>query len=151
MNIKLYVNNTKKKGVGEIKTRLEGNFRMDKKQKITFEYRYAVDFRAEYIMGVWGGLNPRGLIEMNFYTEHRSLPCKTTHAFEGGKLIGTAEVKEPEVEPLIRVFKHGILVDLGTAESIYKWLGDKIKMLKQSATLPEGGVAKDPSQKQEIH
>lgn len=99
-------------------------------KKITYEYRHAVDYRPEIINGIWGGLNPRGLIELNFFTEHRSLPNKTSHMFSEGILEGKTQDKEPKKDVFIRVFKQGIMVDLPTAESIYTWLGEKIESLK---------------------
>jgi hypothetical protein len=109
---------------------------MDPK-KITYEYRHANDYRPEVVNGIWGGLSPRGLIEMNFFTEHKDLPIRTTHSLsEDGKLEGTAETRDPSVDVLIRVFKQGIVVDLSTAESIYNWLGEKIKVLKKVTLKP---------------
>jgi hypothetical protein len=103
-----------------------------KPREITYEYRYAIDYRPEIINGIWGGLSPRGLIEMNFFTEHRDLPTKTTHLInEGGKLEGATVRREPESNIMIRVFKQGVMVDLPTAESIYNWLGEKIEQLKK--------------------
>jgi hypothetical protein len=103
--------------------------------KITFEYRHAIDYRPEFVNGIWGGFNTRGLIEMNFFTEHRDLPNKTTHSVsDDGRLEGAAETREPESDLFIRVFKQGIVVDLSTAESIYNWLGERIEILKKATS-----------------
>lgn len=102
---------------------------MDPK-KITYEYRHAIDYRPEVITGIWGGVNIRGMIEMNFFTEHRDLPIKSTHLVsEAGKLEGKVDSREPKVDVFIRVVKQGISVDLATAQSIYDWLGEKIDLI----------------------
>jgi hypothetical protein len=102
------------------------------KNSITFTYRYSPDYRPEIAMGIWGGINPKGLIEMNFYTEHQPLPETTTHKLEEGTLIGKPISRTPEKpQGLVRVIKQGILIDLATAKSIQSWLTEKIKTLEE--------------------
>lgn len=107
-----------------------------KPKEIAFGYRHAIDYRPEVITGIWGGPNLRGMIEMNFFTEHRGLPINSTHLVsEDGKLEGQAQSKEPKSDVFIRVFKQGIVVDLATAQSIYDWLGEKIELIKKANTV----------------
>ena len=104
--------------------------------KITFVYKYAPDYCPQFISGIWGGINPSGLIEAHFYSDHIPLPETSTHLLENGKLDGKAVSRTPEqsIGPT-RIIKQGILMDLELAKSFKQWLNDKIKEL-------EGTVAK---------
>ncbi|MFZ5453817.1 MAG: hypothetical protein ACOZF2_18340 [Thermodesulfobacteriota bacterium] len=101
-------------------------------EKITFVYKYPIDYCPQYISGVWGGINPSGFIEAHFYSDHIPLPEASTHRLEGNKLIGKAISKLPE-QPLgpIRIVKQGIIMDLDMAKSFKEWINEKIKALEK--------------------
>jgi hypothetical protein len=100
-------------------------------KKITFVYKHATDYCPQYISGVWGGINPSGFIEANFYSDHIPLPQTSTHLLENGKLDGKAVSRTPEqsIGPT-RFIKQGILMDLELAKNFKQWLNDKIKELE---------------------
>jgi len=103
-------------------------------EKITFVYQHAPNYRPEYISGVWGGINPSGLIEAHFYSDHIPLPETTIHKIEEGKM-GKAISKTPEhtIGPT-RIVKQGVVMDLQLAKSFRDWLDDKIGELERFIT-----------------
>ena len=42
--------------------------------RIRYEYEQDPAARLQYAHGVWGGINPQGEIEINFYLESDKLP-----------------------------------------------------------------------------
>ena len=42
--------------------------------RIRYEYELDPNKRLEFAHGVWGGINPQGEVELNFYTESDKLP-----------------------------------------------------------------------------
>ncbi len=37
--------------------------------RVRYEYEQEPETRLQYAHGVWGGINPQGEVELNFYTE----------------------------------------------------------------------------------
>jgi len=101
-------------------------------KKITFVYKYPIDYCPQYISGVWGGINPSGFIEANFYSDHIPLPETSTHLLKDNKLIGKAVSRTPE-QPIgpTRFIRQGIIMDIDMAKSFKEWISEKIKELEK--------------------
>ncbi|MEJ6980728.1 hypothetical protein WG906_09730 [Pedobacter sp. P351] len=91
-------------------------------RKITFKYMKSHDFRSVIVNGIFGGVNTRGNLAMNFYVETHEIPKSTEHIMlQDGKLSPLPIVPEKDVT-VIRELPFGILVDLNTAKSIVEWM-----------------------------
>lgn len=97
---------------------------------IPFHYIKSNHFRVVYVSGVLGGVGPGGHIEMNVYAERRPIPRRTVHALKSDGTLGD-EDREARLsrEGLVREVEVGAVMDLPTAQSLHKWLGEKIEEL----------------------
>ena len=103
--------------------------------QITFHLIKSNFFRVVHADGAWGGVTPRGFIEVNFYSERQPIPRSLTHSvnLESGTL--GAEIREARVtkEGPVREVEVGVIMDLQCARSVRKWLDDKIAVVEQMA------------------
>ena len=108
--------------------------------ELTFHYIKSNQFRVTHADGAIGGPTPRGLIQINFYSERMPIPTQTVQPVTEGKL--GEEIKERRVskEGVIRELEVGVIVDLSAAKTLLKWLGEKIDNLEQvlKTQPPEG-------------
>ncbi len=101
-------------------------------------------FRVVHADGAHGGFTPQGFIQMNFYSERFPIPRETHHRLEKN----LPEILEERVvrKGAVREVEVGVVMDLGTATSLVKWLNTNIKRLKEvqnlSAGAPSGGRGK---------
>jgi len=105
---------------------------MDKNpDKIQFHYNMSNHYRVIHADGAFGGITPTGLINMNIFSERRPLPDLNVYKITDDNKIGE-EIMEMRVgkNGVIREVESGILIDLEKAESLAKWLNDKITELK---------------------
>ena len=101
--------------------------------KLPLHYIKGTHFRVVFASGVYGGITPRGLIQMNFFSERNPIPRKTVHKIETGTL-GAEIVEEREIrDGFIREVEISALMDLPTAKSFRTWLDEKIAKLEEPA------------------
>ena len=102
-------------------------------KKVKFDQIKSPAFRTVHADGVWGGITPRGYINMGFYSERSPFPRQVTHSLdeEGHRIIG--EVKEERVgrDALLRELECNVIIDLAFAQSLIAWLQDKIDSLEK--------------------
>lgn len=99
---------------------------------ITFHFIKSSQFRVIHADGAWGGLTPRGLIEMNFYSERSAIPREITHPVTDESTLGP-EIAELRVtkQGIVREVDVGVIMDLAAAQALRKWLDDKIGTLEK--------------------
>ncbi|MBP3730587.1 MAG: hypothetical protein J6I40_03850 [Mailhella sp.] len=97
-------------------------------------YEYTVDNGSNLNVahGVWGGINPQGEIEMNFYLESDKLPSYSERSVEKDGTMGMEKsVYEDNGEHvIIRRIHSRILLNYHTARSLVEWLEEKIESLE---------------------
>ena len=101
-------------------------------EKLVFHFIKSNFFRVIHADGVHGGVTPRGLIHMAFFSERSPLPQRTSLPFN--KADGTAsgmEVTEVSREGVVREVEADVLMTLETAEAFHNWLSAKIDTLKR--------------------
>ncbi len=81
--------------------------------KIRFKYEMAPEARLQTAHGVWGGINPQGEIEMNFYHESDCLPAYSERLITPDGSIGR------------------VLLNYHTARAILEWLEDRVAALEE--------------------
>jgi hypothetical protein len=100
--------------------------------RVLFNYIKSNFFRVVHADGAHGGITPRGLIEINFYSERRPIPKSVVHSHTSSGVLGPEITDERvEREGLVREVDVGVIMGLGTAKSLYTWLADKIQLLEQ--------------------
>lgn len=102
---------------------------MSEKKKIKFIYNRPDDYKIVYTNGVFGGVTPRGDICCNFFFEHPLIPEAQVYEVEQGK-IGKELIKATNTSVVNRDLKVGVVLKVEDAESIAKWILDRVKLLR---------------------
>ncbi len=99
-------------------------------KKIRFHYIKSNYFRVVHVDGAHGGITPNGNIFFSAYSQRAPIPQITTHKIEADGSV-TEEIREERVgkDGIVREVEVGIMMDAATAESLHKWLGEKVKAL----------------------
>ena len=105
--------------------------------KIKGKFKYDDNYKIKFVNGAFGGLTPKGEIEINFYFEDNSLPEKYDVIVSDKGKIENMVINEPE-EIFTRYVDSGVIMTLDVAKSIYDRLGENIKMA-ESEKLIDGG------------
>ena len=97
-------------------------------------YTYAVDAaaRLQTAHGVWGGINPQGEIEMNFYNESDTLPPYSEQLVAPDGSIGHEIIPGEEDSREVTRFVHSrVLLNYHTARAVLEWLEDRVAALEE--------------------
>ena len=105
----------------------------DSKGEITFKYIFADDYNPTYVNGVYGGINPKGDLALNFFYERSALPKKETYILTPARTLDSAKKCLPEdlKTSMVRFISSGIILDLRGAKDIFSWLKEKIDELEK--------------------
>lgn len=95
-----------------------------------FKYVKARDYRVIAANGVYGGVQPRGEIKMDFFVESTETPTIERFAVKDSKL-GEPIERIPSEGAWIRELQIGVVLSRSTAKSIGEWLLGKVKMAEQ--------------------
>lgn len=103
------------------------------KKTVKFKYHFDEDYNPVYINGAQGGINPNGEIIANFYLERFPLPYKQEQEINENGSFGNVISSEPADldKSMLRFVKTGVIMNLQTAKSIHKWLGQHIDILEK--------------------
>lgn len=100
----------------------------EKEKNIQFHNKLSPNFREIHVDGAYGGITPRGYINLNFYAERFPIPKSTTYNLQENKLA--EKITEECKAGIIREYEFGVYLDFNTATDIYNFLGQKIKELE---------------------
>lgn len=100
--------------------------------RVKFDYLKANHFRDIHVDGVFGGLSPRGYIDMAVYSERYSIPQQTVNPINQNGSLGK-EIKEDRVSrnSVIRELEANLKMDLQSAKNIVTWLKEQIETLEK--------------------
>ena len=94
-------------------------------KKITFQYKISPNYILHSTAGVHGGLNARGEIIANFFSERQAIPRRVTHELaEDGRLV-EPPIEMEQTTDVIRNVNFGISITSEFAKSLAEWLVDK--------------------------
>ncbi len=98
--------------------------------RIRYEYEQDPHLRLNFAHGVWGGINPQGEIEVNFYTESDKIPTFSERIIAPDGSLGHEMVPfDDEVRTITRHVHSRIVLNYHTARAVLEWLEDKIDTL----------------------
>ena len=98
--------------------------------KIRYEYLQDPGTRVQYAHGVWGGINPQGEIEVNFYLESDKMPPYSERLVASDGSFGHEIAPyDTEVRTVIRTIHSRVILNYHTARAVLEWLEDKLDML----------------------
>ncbi len=99
--------------------------------KVRYEYVEKQDSQLNYTHGVWGGINPQGEVELNFYMESDKTPSFSERSISADGVLG------PELTPfddqtrvVVRNIHSKILINYPTAKALIEWLSEKVEALE---------------------
>ena len=99
--------------------------------KIRYEYKQDDKTSLQYAHGVWGGINPHGEIEMNFYSESDKIPEWSERVvMQDGALWHEMVPAESDSKTVVRHIHSKVLINYDTARAIYDWLDEKLSALE---------------------
>ena len=106
---------------------------MAKESTIKFKYIFNDDYNPVYINGAHGGISPQGEIIANFYLERLGLPNSLINSVtQDGKLGDVIESDPKDLnQSHVRFIRNGIIMNLQTAKTIHRWLGQHIETLEK--------------------
>ena len=104
--------------------------------------KYILKFRRDpalplpLVHGVFGGVNPMGEIELNFFAESEDLPDRVERLVsnaDGAVLNEEIISGDPEARHVTRTIVSRIVVTYATAQAIRTWLDEQIKVMEDIA------------------
>jgi len=101
-------------------------------EKVRFHYIKSNYFRVVHVDGAHGGVTPDGNIFFSAYSQRAPIPQITTHKVDAEGSVAE-EIREERItkDGIVREVEVGIMMDIATAESLHKWLGEKIEASKE--------------------
>ena len=93
--------------------------------KIDCHYIKTNQYRTFYANGVFGGITPRGEMQMDFFIERQVIPQITTYGILEEGNLGDI-IKTEGKTGFIREFDCGVLMNMEAAINFHQWLGQKI-------------------------
>lgn len=99
--------------------------------KIRYEYQEDKNISMQYAHGVWGGINPQGEIEINFYTEQDKIPESSERYLKPDGTFGPElTLAEDDSRTVVRKIHSKVLISHHTAKALLNWLAQKINTLE---------------------
>lgn len=96
-----------------------------------FDYLKSQYFRVIHADGAIGGVTPSGFIHFALYSERAAIPTQITHLIKpDGSLGDTVTEKTVARGTIVREMDVDVILSVPVAESLQKWLGEKIEEAK---------------------
>jgi hypothetical protein len=103
------------------------------KQPLRVRYEYDEDpaLRLQYAHGVWGGINPHGEVELNFYTESDKLPSFSEQFITpDGSFSHETAPYDKHLKVVRRRIHTKLLLNYHTVKAMIEWLQEKSDTLE---------------------
>ena len=98
----------------------------------TVHNKISSNFRELHVDGAYGGITPRGLINLNFYAEKFPIPKSSNFKIiPGSNSVETIENSSESNSGIIREYEIGVYLDINVAKNIVEFLKNKISELEQ--------------------
>ena len=108
---------------------------LEKPPAIEFHFGKASSFRDIFVDGAFGGITPRGYIQMSVYNERQAIPQKLAYRIKEDGTLGDELVDEREAKQgYFREIEANLIMDVDTAQAVMFWLAGKIEQLRSEAS-----------------
>ncbi|HEY1690869.1 MAG TPA: hypothetical protein VGG39_01830 [Polyangiaceae bacterium] len=100
----------------------------EKPSSVRFHFIKSAQFRTIHVDGLWGGLTPRGLIHIAFFSERLPIPQQLVQGVNDDGTLGD-EILESRVskEGVVRELEVDAIIDVDIARALHSWLDQQIK------------------------
>jgi hypothetical protein len=117
--------------------------RVDEKatpRKVSFHFSKSNFFRVIHVDGAWGGLDPRGQIQMTLYSERPGIPTDISHEVTETSNLGPEITTERVVRyEYVRELEAQVVMTVDTAKQVAAWLLQRVALAdKRPMTAEEG-------------
>lgn len=93
---------------------------------VKFHFIKSPTFQIDHVDGAFGGITPRGTINIMFYSERNPLPKTVEHEVQNGVVGRELKEKRESKDGIIRDVSRGVVMDIAVAVSLRDWLSQKI-------------------------
>ena len=93
--------------------------------EVEFFFELDKDYRIIASNGVWGGLTPRGQLQLDFFVEKLAIPDSIKNAISEDGRIGK-ELSRSPMKRVVRRLQVGILLSIGEARDLIEFMNRKI-------------------------
>ncbi len=105
--------------------------------RIRYEYEIDPTKQLEFAHGVWGGINPQGEVELNFYTESDKLPPYSERIIAPDGSFGHEMAPyDDDLKVVVRRIHTRLVLNYHTARAVLEWLEDKVDILEEEGEAP---------------
>jgi hypothetical protein len=109
---------------------MEALIMSDDTREIRFKFVYPDDYNPVFANGVWGGVTPKGELNMNFFLERHPVPKSVYHGLNEDGTMGQETRRDPEKRMYIRYLVAGVVMNYGEAKSFHAWLTSKLEEIE---------------------
>lgn len=99
--------------------------------KITFYNKIGSTFRQVHVDGAFGGISPKGLLNLNFFSERFAIPKQTEYVIKEDNSLDKIKDSDDSKEGVIREYEFGVLLNLEAAKRLEVLLQETIKELEK--------------------
>lgn len=104
-------------------------------KQVTFDFIKSSNFRVIHVNGFFGGMSPRGELQMALFSERWPIPSKIVNEITDTGKQG-AELNRKVRDAVVREVEVQAMMTLDTAKHLQSWLNGKIAEMEQ--TLSKG-------------
>ena len=104
---------------------------------IHIRYRTAKDYKSIPGSGVYGGINPQGMIHADLFIEKADYPEETVMRVNESTGETFELSRTPEQQPVVREFLVGMVMRPEVAKAIGQWLLHQVEQMERQ--MPPGG------------
>ncbi len=117
--------------------------------EVAFDYIKSSQYRVIHADGFWGGITPRLKIFMTVWNERPPIPKRSFFSVDDSGNVGPEirEKRECLDSMAVREVEAGVMLDLGLAKSLHKWL--EAKIAETEKLIEQGNQDQDQEQEQE--
>jgi hypothetical protein len=103
------------------------------KGKITVHNKISPLYKEMHVDGAFGGITPRGFINLSFYAERAPIPKSTEFEITESGTVGKQIAHSPDSKTgILREFEMGIYMDLNAAKSLLDFLTARVNDLEKA-------------------
>ena len=113
---------------------------MELPEKVKFHFIKSNHFRVVHVDGAHGGITPDGHIFAAMFNTRAPIPQISVQRVEDNKLGGEIREERVSKDGLVREVEVGLMMNLNTAESLHRWLGEKIATLRKVVDKTDNGA-----------
>jgi hypothetical protein len=98
-----------------------------KSGKVTFHNKILQTFKSYHVDGAYGGITPRGLIALSFFTERFPIPKSQDYEIvDGGRVGSKISDSEDSLIGIIRQYEVSVYMDVNVCRELINLLTSKL-------------------------